>query len=214
LNDTLPAVNELSQMILNGESEVLDFKQTISSAHKIAKTMVSFANHKGGRLLVGVKDNKAIAGVQSEDEKYMLELAAAFYCRPEIEISIKEWEVGDKTVIEAEIPAGKDKPYYAKDEEGKWWVYIRVKDKSLLASKTVVDVLRRQYGDDSTLISYSSNERTLLAYLEKHERITLKEYSKLVNISRWRARKILVNLISIGVLRVHSHEQTEFYTLS
>ena len=207
-------MNELNQMILNGENEVLDFKQTISSAFKIAKTMVSFANHKGGRLLVGVKDNKSIAGVQSEDEKYMLELAAGFYCRPEIELSIREWEIGDKIVLEAEIPAGKDKPDYAKDEEGKWWVYIRVKDKSLLASKTVVDVLRRQHGEESTHIMYSSNEKMLLEYLEKHDRITLKEYCKMINISRWRPRKILVNLISIGVVRVHSTEKTEFYTLS
>ena len=36
----------IRKMLLGGESEVLDFKQTISSAAKIAKTMVSFANHK------------------------------------------------------------------------------------------------------------------------------------------------------------------------
>jgi predicted HTH transcriptional regulator len=38
------------KMLIKGEDETLDFKQTISSASKIAKTMVSFANHKGGTL--------------------------------------------------------------------------------------------------------------------------------------------------------------------
>ena len=74
------------QLISRGEGEQLDFKKTISSANKIAKTMAAFANHKGGTLLVGVNDNKTISGVKSEDEKYMLDLAASFYCKPEIKI--------------------------------------------------------------------------------------------------------------------------------
>ena len=69
------AIHPLFLKIAGGESEVLDFKKTISSASKIAKTMSAFANHKGGTLLVGVNDNKTIAGVRSEDEKYMLDLA-------------------------------------------------------------------------------------------------------------------------------------------
>ena len=66
------ALNHIQQLIAKGESDILDFKKTISSANKIAKTMSSFANHKGGTLLIGVNDNGTISGVRSEDEKYML----------------------------------------------------------------------------------------------------------------------------------------------
>jgi predicted HTH transcriptional regulator len=200
--------------IIHGEGERLDFKQTISSASKIAKTICAFANHKGGVLLVGVKDNKTIAGVRSEDEKYMLDLAASFYVKPEIKIEFIEWEIGNKTVIEAIIPEGDSKPYYAKDEDDKWWAYIRVKDQSLLASKIVVDVLKRQTSNKNTLINYTKHEEGLLKYLEKSHRITLKEVCKLLNISRWRAQKMLVNLISIGVIRSHTTEKAEYFTLS
>jgi predicted HTH transcriptional regulator len=86
---------------------------------------------------------KTISGTRSEDDKYMLDLAASFYCKPEIKIELIDWEIGGKPVIECVIHEGKDKPYYAKDEEGKWWVHIRVKDKTLFASKVVVDVLRK-----------------------------------------------------------------------
>ena len=79
-------LNHIQQLIAKGESDTLDFKKTISSASKIAKTMSSFANHKGGRLLVGVNDNGTISGVRSEDEKYMLDLAASFFCKPEIKL--------------------------------------------------------------------------------------------------------------------------------
>jgi predicted HTH transcriptional regulator len=202
------------KMLIKGEDETLDFKQTISSASKIAKTMVSFANHKGGTLLVGIRDNKTVAGVRSEDEKYMLDLAASFYCKPEVEIKIEEWEIEGKLVIECTIPESKNKPHYAKDEDGNWWVYIRVNDKSLLASKVVVDVLKRQSQNKGTIINYSSKEKALFDYLDKNERITLKQYSKMLNLSRYRASKILVNLISTGLIRNHTTEKTEFYTLS
>lgn len=201
-------------MIIKGENEELDFKQEISSAAKIAKTIVSFANRKGGRLLVGVRDNKSIAGIRTEDEKYMLGLASEFYCKPPIDLVINEWEMEGKVVLEAIVPEGKDKPYYAKGDDGKWWVYIRVKDKSLLASKVVVDVLKKEAAQNNTLIQITSKEQALLDFLAKNERITLKQYCKLLNISRWRASKILVNLISAGIIRSHNTEKVEFYTLS
>ena len=117
-------------------------------------------------------------------------------------------------VLECIVPEGDNKPYSAKGEDGKWWVYIRNKDKSLLASKIVVDVLRRQASNKGTLIKYGKNEEMLLKYLAENERITLNEFKKKINISRWRASKILVNLISAGVIRNHTHEKTEFYTLA
>ncbi|TAE82089.1 MAG: ATP-binding protein [Bacteroidetes bacterium] len=207
-------MHHILQLIAKGEGDALDFKKTISSASKIAKTMSAFANHKGGILLVGVNDNGTISGVRSEEEKYMLDLAAGFYCKPEIPLRIVEWDFGDRSVIECIVPEGKDKPYYAKDEAGKWWVHIRVKDKSLLASKVVVDVLKRGTSQQNTLIKYTKHEEGLLHYLGKHERITLKEVCKLLNISRWRAQRMLINLISAGVIRNHTLEKEEYFTLS
>lgn len=206
--------NRIKRYLREGEGDMLDYKQEITSAIKIAKTMVSFANNKGGTLLVGVRDNRTIAGIRTEDEKYMLDLAASFYCKPEITLEIIAHEIGDKVILECIVPNGEYKPYSAKADDGKWWVYIRDKDKSLLASKIVVDVLRRQASNKGTMIQYGKNEEMLLKYLEENERITLNEFKKKVNISRWRASKILVNLISAGVIRNHTNEKTEFFTLA
>jgi predicted HTH transcriptional regulator len=208
------APHPLLLRIANGENEVLDFKKTISSASKIAKTMSAFANHKGGTLLVGVNDNKTISGVRSEEEKYMLEMAAEFYVKPKINLTITEWEFGGKVVLEAIIAEGLDKPYYAKDEDGKWWAHIRVKDQSLLASKIVVDVLKRNSGKGQNVIQYTELERSALKYLEATEKVALKDLCKHLNISRWRGQKMLVALVSAGVVRSHTTEKTEFFTLS
>jgi predicted HTH transcriptional regulator len=206
--------DRIKSYLRRGEDDQLDYKQEISSAVKIAKTMVSFANHKGGTLLVGVRDNKSIAGVKSEDEAYMLDLAASFYCKPEIEIEIIEHQIGKKVILECIVPEGDPKPFYAKGDDGKWWVYVRNKDKSLLASKIVVDVLRKSDAKKGVLIEYGKNESALLKYLETNERITLSQFRKMVNISKWRASRILVKLIQVGVIRNHTHEKTEYFTLA
>lgn len=206
-------IDRIKKYLIDGEGESLDYKQEISSASKIAKTMVSFANLKGGVLLVGVRDNRSIAGIRSEDEKYMLELAASFYCKPEINLELEEHNIGGKIILECTVPEGEFKPYSAKGEDGKWWVHIRNKDKSLLASKIVVDVLKRQASNKGTLIKYGKNEEALLRYLEDNERITLQQFRKMVNISKWGASKIIVNLITAGVIINHTYEKPEFYTL-
>lgn len=200
---------------MEGEGVSLDFKNRITSCEKIAKTMVSFANNKGGRLLIGVADDGTIKGVKSEDEeRYMINRAAHFFTRPALEPAFEEIYFDDKLVLMVEIGQSDTKPHYALGDDGKWWVYIRVKDKSVLASKIVVDVLKRSDRNEGVLIEYSSKEKALLEYLEQHERITVKQYCELLNLSRRRAQRIMVNLVLSGVIRVHTTEKEEFYTAS
>lgn len=205
----------IKQLIFEGEGVNVDFKKTITSCEKIAKTMVSFANNKGGRLLVGVADNGDIKGVKSEEEeKYMLTKAANFFCRPAVELLFEEVYFDNKIVLVAEIKESDSKPHYALGDDKKWWVYIRVKDKSLLASKIVVDVLKGSSKEEGVFIEYSSKEKALLQYLDENEKITSKEYGKILNLSRRRAQRILVNLVLSGVIRLHTNEKEEYYTAS
>ena len=58
----------IKKLIFEGEGVTLDFKKTITRHEKIAKTMVAFANNKGGQLLIGVADDGTITGVKFEEE--------------------------------------------------------------------------------------------------------------------------------------------------
>lgn len=203
----------IKKLIFEGEGVTLDFKKTITRHEKIAKTMVAFANNKGGQLLIGVADDGTITGVKFEDEeKYMITKTAQQYIRPMLEPVFEEIYVDDKLVLIANIAESDTKPHYALADDGKWWVYVRVKDKSVLASKIVVDVLKRSGNEQGVLIEYSANEKTLLKYLEEHTRITIQEFCKLLTISRRSAQRILVNLILSGVISIHTSEKEEFYT--
>ncbi len=203
----------IRRLIIEGEGTTVDFKKTITSFEKIAKTIVAYSNNKGGKLLIGVADDGRIAGVKSEDEeKYMINKAATFYCKPAVEPSFEEIYVDEKIVLVVDIPESNLKPHYALGDDKKWWAYIRVKDKSVLASKIVVDVLRRESTGEGVMLEYSSKEKALLEYLELNDRITAKEFSAMLNLSRRRSYRILVNLVLAGVIRIHTTEKEEFYT--
>jgi len=203
----------IKKQIFEGEGVSLDFKKTITSCEKIARTMVAFANNKGGRLLIGVADDGTILGVKSEDEeRYMITKAAHLYARPALDPVFEEVYFDNKLVLVVDTPESVLKPHYSLAEDGKWWVYVRVKDKSVLASKIVVDVLKRSADKDGVLIEYSEKERSLLKYLENSSRITIKEYCDLAKVSRRRAQRILVSLVLSGVIRIHTTEKEEFYT--
>ncbi|HNU48271.1 MAG TPA: ATP-binding protein, partial [Bacteroidia bacterium] len=123
------------KMLDAGESEFLDFKKEITSVHKIAKTISSFANRNGGKLLIGVNDDKTICGITTEEEKFMIVTAATNYCNPTVAVKFKEWQCSDKIILEVSVPESEQKPVFAKDENEKWWVYLRINDQTLLTSK-------------------------------------------------------------------------------
>jgi predicted HTH transcriptional regulator len=205
----------IRKLILEGEGQCLDFKKRITSCEKIAKTMVSFANNKGGRLLVGISDDGTVSGLKSEEEdKYMLSQAANLFCKPALQLLFEEVYLDDKLVLVVEIKESTTKPHYALGEDKKWWVYIRVRDKSILASKIVVDVLKRGNSEHGVFLEYSSKEKALLEYLDKNERITSREFSELLNISRRITHKILVNLVLSGIIKLHTTDKEEYYTAS
>src|SRR5882762_6763086 len=104
----------LKRQIFEGEGVKLDFKKTITNCGKIARTMVSFANNKGGRLLIGVADDGSILEVKSEDEeRYMILKAAELFAKPALEPVFEEIYVDDKLVLVVEIRESNTKPHYA-----------------------------------------------------------------------------------------------------
>jgi predicted HTH transcriptional regulator len=203
----------IKKLIFEGEGVTLDFKKTITSCEKIARTMVSFANNKGGKLLIGVADDGTIKGVKSEDEeRYMITRAAHMFTRPALEPTFEEIYVDDKLVLVVDTQTSDLKPHYALADDGKWWAYVRVKDKSVLASKIVLEVLKRSSSEQGVLIEYSENEKTLLSHLEKVGRITIKECSELLKMGRRRTQRVLVDLILSGLIRINTTEKEEYYT--
>lgn len=130
----------ISSLLLRGEGESLDFKQSINSAEKIAKTLAAFANTSGGKLLVGVSDQKKITGIDEHEEMYIIDKAAKEFCHPAIQVEYglyiheefkgKDEEPVEKIILEAIIHKS-DQRHFVKNKEGQPVYYIRVMDRSL-----------------------------------------------------------------------------------
>jgi predicted HTH transcriptional regulator len=202
----------IKKLISGGENQQVDFKFEISDSRKIARTLVAFANTDGGKLLVGVKDNGAIAGVRSDEEYYMVEAAANMYCKPAIPFKVKKWIVDKKPVLEITVKHSKN-PSFAKDENGKWLAYVRVNDQNFLANRILIEVWRRKKKHRGTLIAYSENENKLLSYLSVNKDISLSRFTRISKLTIKEAEKILINLLCLDVIQIELTEKGANYSL-
>lgn len=212
---------ELKELVANGESSTLEFKRKISSNQKIAKEITAFANTLGGTLLIGVDDDKAIIGVDSEKEVVdAIILTCQFFIIPAIEPQIDIININKKNldVIAVFISKGKVRPYRCienpDDKNSEKTVYIRVGENSLIASREMSKLLSYQNEDSPPLsISISDREKRLFSYLDNYQRITVKEFAKLVNIAPRRAQNILIKLVRAGIVQIHIDTSHDFFTL-
>lgn len=204
----------IRQLIAQGENQHLDFKFEISDAKKIARTFSAFANTEGGTLLIGVKDNGTIAGIRTDEEAFMIESAAHIYCKPKVDYDIKPWNVEGKTILEVTVKPSALRPHQAPWKNNLWRAFVRIKDEIFVANAVQVEVWKKLRSGKGSLIKYNSTEEKLLAYLRNHDEITLRQFCKLCKIKYPKAKKILVNLIAIGIISIRFTENSAFYRLN
>ena len=212
--ETLAMSSYLYRLIDEGEHQQQDFKYCINDSKKIAKSISAFANTDGGRLLIGVKDNGRIAGISSDEEFYMIEAAAKIYCNPKVDFTTKQWQVEGKTVLEISINSSSEKPYFAKDESGKWLAYIRMDDENFLAHKIQIEVWRKQKSPKGIYFTYSDDERFLVEYLQQNLSITFSRFIRKAQISRKKAEDILSNFVIMDIIRMRTTEDGTSFSLN
>ena len=201
----------IQELIAEGEHQEQDFKFEITSSRKIARTLVAFANTDGGRLLIGVKDNGKIKGIQSDEEFYMIELAAHRYCKPEIPFLTTTHTIDGKMILEVTVEPSPERPHYALDDNEKWMAYHRVADQNILADYILLQVWKRKRRDTGTFISYTDNEELVLRALEQLEFADLDQLREHCGLNRRTLQGILVNLVSLGAIQMeHKDEAIRF----
>ena len=202
----------LEQLIAKGEGVQLDFKQSINNQKKIARTLAAFANNRGGKLLVGVRDNGELLGCDTEEEMYMIYEAAEHFCEPPIDVTFTIYEtVDDLSVLEVEIKNSLRKPHFAMDDHDEWQLYMRSHDKTLLASKHTQKMLEQE--EFTEVGKLDSKEQFALDFLQKNEFLLPKEFARRLNISLQRANVILVKLTKLGLILYNKDSRGDYYVL-
>jgi len=200
-------------LIEQGEHQRLDFKFAVNDSKKIARSLSAFANTIGGTLLIGVKDNGKIVGVSSDEEFYMVQAAADLYTKPEILLTTNQHKINGKTVLEVIVPKSTDKPHKAPDEKGNYKAFIRIKDENKLANSILIKVWKKEKAKSGVKIFYNEEERFLLNYFKKNESITFNDFYKKAKISKFKAERILVNFILVGIIEIVFDETGVLYKI-
>jgi predicted HTH transcriptional regulator len=205
--------SHIRTLINEGEHQQLDFKFGVNDSRKIARTLAAFANTDGGRLLLGVKDNGAIAGVRSDEEYYMMEAGAQLFCKPPVPFDIREWDENGKNVLEIIVPPS-NLIHSAPDKDGNFKVFVRVGDQNFVANGVLLKVWKKRKNKHGVEVSFSPIERSLIAYLEHNGSISLSGFRKLSGLSVKRCEHILANFIVLDIIKLVYSESGVHYTLN
>lgn len=192
----------IASLIEEGEHEHQDFKFAISDARKIARSLSAFANNDGGRLLIGVKDNGAIAGVRNEEDIYLVEQAAEMYCVPPQQLRVTAFKTeGGHTVVRVEIDRASTRPVLVKEAEGHLRAYYRVRDENIAAPPLLVKAWQRAAEQSSgSMLGIDSHGQLLLRMASDDNGVTLEDFMVEAHISRAMAEELAISLYSMGVI--------------
>ncbi|HCD51610.1 MAG TPA: ATP-binding protein [Balneolaceae bacterium] len=205
---------DLKNLIATGESSFLEFKHRVASPEKIAKEIAAFCNTTGGTILIGVADNGEMVGVESYmEEEFWINQAAKEVCIPEVDLRIELMNIGNRDILIVKVPEAPKKPVYLKGKKSRK-VFIRQEDESVLASDEYVEMLKLGEEEEGVTFEYGENEQLLFRFLKEYSEITVERFSKLINVTTYRAAKILVNLVSAGVLDLFEKDGVAHYTFS
>ena len=120
----------LLEDIARGEPYDLEFKLIPNEERiKYLKTVVAFANGRGGRLLFGVANDRTVHGIANDNVYAELDgitNSISDACSPRIPIDAGIENVDGKAVIVVDVFPGSRCPYFIKSEGEKDGVYIRV----------------------------------------------------------------------------------------
>lgn len=209
-------LQELEDLVSKGEGQLLEFKLKASFPEKIVKEMVAFANSKGGQLFVGVDDDGRISGLKfAEEDRFVLEKAIRDHIKPNIKYQLESIPINKKrNVLHYKVFESKKKPsYYLEDPTKRGKAYVRVNDKSMQASREMVQILKRSKQKKSYPIRLGEKEQLLFQHIERHGKTTLSNFMDVSGLKRFQASQILIRLVVSNILNIEISEKADYFSM-
>lgn len=120
-------LDDLQEIIQQGENETVEFKLQVKgkdpSGDEFVETVVAMANGQGGIIVVGVDDDRNVAGVKNaSNTKKAVENLIRHRCDPVPQYSVDTKNVDEKSIVLVNIFSGTNRPYLVRGKGP----YIRV----------------------------------------------------------------------------------------
>ena len=210
-------IKALRELVRQGENKYVEFKLKTNHPEKIVREMVAFANTDGGKVIIGIADDKSIKGLKFPDEdEYILKKAIDKYIYPSIDYDLERIRVeGEKEVLIFSIDKSPIKPHFV-DLDGipeNRKVYVRVEDRSVQASKEVREILKGERKSLNIRFHYGEKEQILMKYLSQNDKITVDIFANIAQLPRRIASKTLVMLTLANVLKIIPHENQDYFEM-
>jgi predicted HTH transcriptional regulator len=209
-------LKELEELVSMGEGQRLEFKLKAAFPDKIVKEFVAFANTDGGQLFVGVDDNGRIAGSKiAEEERYVIDKAITNHTKPGIRYKFEFIRVNQKrSVLHYKVFEKRKKPVYFLPDPGKRGLaFVRVEDKSVKASRELVEILRRSKTNKSYPVRLNETAHQLFRHLAENGHATLEDFVRISKLSKFKASRILVNLVVSNILEIELGDKVDYYSM-
>ncbi|MGL4631044.1 MAG: AlbA family DNA-binding domain-containing protein [Leadbetterella sp.] len=207
-------LKDLKTLVQQGENQQLEFKLKSNHPEKIVREVVAFANSRGGRLIIGVADNKELVGLKYADEDlFLIQKAIQNHIEPEVDYSVDRVHLErEKEILIFNIPQSSQTPHAWVVGDDRI-IYVREGDKALQASKEMREILKGQAKARNYSFQYGDKETILMRYLDQKGYVTLQRFIEEAAIPKKVAARTLVLLVLAGVLRIQAHEQEDRYSL-
>jgi len=93
-------------ILKTGESFFVEFKEGVDKS--LAKEIVAFSNSQGGKIFIGITDNRKIKGIKITNKLKSQIFDVARNCEPPIKIKLSLYK---NIILTVEVPEGNKKPY-------------------------------------------------------------------------------------------------------
>lgn len=176
-------MSDIKNILTEGKGISLDFIESADNKSVIARTLVAFANTEGGKLIVGIKDNGNVVGINPADELPQIEEIASTLCSPPIEIVTNTIQDDRHLALEITVPKSKSK-HKTKDEEHQLKFYHRINEYSLVGNRIVVQLWKLQEEGKAKPTKLSQDMDDLLELTRVYEPVTVSRLFRLSSINK------------------------------
>ena len=145
--DTFTLLNTIAL----GESSTVQFKRTFDDIEKITPEIAAFLNTNGGKIIIGIDNNKTIFGIDPDKEDKLIQwlgsASSEQHLTPPASITIEKHIIDGKMIIIVDVPNGVNKPYQTNTKN---LIYVKNAADKRIAS---VEELRRMMQSSSQIHS-------------------------------------------------------------
>ncbi|MCK4808813.1 MAG: putative DNA binding domain-containing protein [Candidatus Aenigmarchaeota archaeon] len=170
------------------EGITLDFKEVLPEPKKVAQSVAAFYNSCGGKIIVGVDDNRKPVGLKEPQEtEHRFVQIIRNWCKLDKEPGIEFVKYKDKDFLIIHCPKGKDTPYFVRGEHNP---RVRIGSSNMPANKEEIARLYREGSSKSQDIYPVEN-----ATLDDLDLDKIKDYLKESELTNTLTNDYLIELM-------------------